>query len=110
MDERASKGNLIIVGILIGVCIIIGSNIAEGGVDFLLTRDGLIPILTDGSTGTGNTPSLWIDGGSYIYPNSSYAENVALEGNITNPSNLTWGIYNNGSCIVIGDLSEADAC
>lgn len=31
-------------------------------------------------------------------------------GNITNPINTTWGIFNNGSCIVIGDLSYVSEC
>ena len=30
--------------------------------------------------------------------------------NITNPINSSWGIFNNGSCIVIGDLSYVSEC
>lgn len=37
-------------------------------------------------------------------------ENIKHTGNITNPINSTWGIFNDGDCIVIGDLSYVSEC
>lgn len=38
------------------------------------------------------------------------AEQVITTGNITNEVNQTWGVFNNGSCIVIGDLNRVSEC
>lgn len=44
------------------------------------------------------------------FQNLTITDNIVHSGNITNPNNSTWGIYNNGSCIVIGDLSYISEC
>jgi len=36
--------------------------------------------------------------------------NINLTGNITNPVDENWGYFNNGSCIVIGNLSYISEC
>ena len=36
--------------------------------------------------------------------------NLNITGNVTNPANSSWGYYNNGSCIVIGNLYYVSEC
>ena len=44
------------------------------------------------------------------YGNFSTTGNIDLSGNLTNPANSTWGYYNDGDCIVIGNLSYVSEC
>lgn len=46
----------------------------------------------------------------YVNSTNITTHEIQHYGNITNPMNNTWGYFNNGSCIVIGDLSYVSEC
>lgn len=48
--------------------------------------------------------------GCEINGNFNVTGNIYHDENITNPYNLSWGYFNNGTCIVIGDLKYVSEC
>jgi hypothetical protein len=72
----------------------------------------------------GGTPNIWMgdtrpdpysvyidsSNGMDVAGNISASFNLRHGKNIINPNNSSWGYYNDGSCIVIGDLGMASEC
>jgi len=58
------------------------------------------------------TKGLWtnISGVATYEGDINVTGNIYHSQNITNPLNSSWGIYNNGTCIVIGDLQYVSEC
>lgn len=59
---------------------------------------------------TGATQSVDLGVYNITAANASINGNIEVTGNITNPHDSEWGVYNNGSCIVIGNLSYVSEC
>jgi hypothetical protein len=86
------------------------------GTGILLTKGwnnfGIILNETQESYNISSTASGSSDLTNVAYTNetNTFNQTQYLNGNITNSVNSSWGIYNDGNCIVIGNLVYASEC
>lgn len=102
-----------------------------GNFKYLNATDGLVTLtrgnfkfinVTSINVTENATASYFIGNGTYLtsVAGDSYDQDLNIDSsvqfsvinvtNITTSANETWGIFNNGSCIVIGDLQYVSEC
>ncbi len=77
---------------------IVGTN-CTGTDKYSQIYDNGTLICTSDTGGAG--ASKWLDGGDYIYPNTTFADNVNVTGNLSvGTGGVSFEMYNNGSTII----------
>lgn len=87
-----------------GKIVVGNTTIKDNNINLIgnITSEGTV---CDSNGCIGDNPGIWEN----VSGTATYNGNVNITGNITS-SNSSWGYYNSGDCIVIGDLSYAKDC